>query len=76
MYRLYYKCYHPKAGWSSRRTCFNSIQELITHLCKWNTPPSNLFGQYQFVPIDWEALYVSPLEEEVYPNTMEIKDVT
>lgn len=70
MYRLYYK--HMLGNlFTKKRTCFNSIQELLTEVCKWNSKPKSLT---LFIPIDWEAVYITPLDEEIFPNSMECRD--
>ena len=69
MYRLYYKCIFGNI-FTKKRTCFNSLNEMIEQVCKWNSLKSN----YIYAPINWEAIYVSPLEDEIFPRTMEYTD--
>lgn len=70
MYRLYYEC---RLGnlFVKKRTCFSTLNQMIEQLCKWNTQPNS---KYVYIPIDWASINVSPLEDEIFPNTMEHRD--
>lgn len=73
MYRLYYEVRHTEEKEVFLyKTVFESLQELLTTICNWNT---QLMSKFVYSPIDWCALYVSPLEDEIYPKVMEVKEI-
>lgn len=69
MYRIVFDVYKEGSYVSRYKTCVESQSNILNSICKWN---NNI--KYQYVLIDWNAIYVSPLEEELFPNIMEVKN--